>query len=83
MALLLYGMVGSYLKRVAFLFVPCRPLYIMYMQARAYADVQDSTLSVAISGDTGEARALQRATQPEQSGEHFTDACSLLIKLKP
>jgi len=43
----------------------------------------DSTLSVAISGDTGEARALQRATQPEQSGEHFTDACSLLIKLKP
>jgi len=40
MALLLSGIVGSYLKRVAFLFVPCRPLYIMYMQARAYADVQ-------------------------------------------
>jgi len=40
MALLLSGIVGSYLKRVAFLYVPYRPLYIMYMQARAYADVQ-------------------------------------------
>ena len=38
----------------------------------------DSTLSVAISGDTGEARTLQRAMQPEQSGKVFIDVCCLL-----
>ena len=32
------------------------------------SSVSDPTLSVAIGGDIGEARALQRSTQPEQSG---------------
>lgn len=43
-------------------------LYIVYMQAKAYSEVEDPGLSVSITGDAGEARAFQNSSgQPERS----------------
>lgn len=37
----------------------CSSLYIFYMQAKSYSEVQDSSIVVSLSGDIGEARAFQ------------------------
>ncbi len=41
------------------------------MQAKAYSDVQDSSLAVSVSGDIGEAKALQNNNE-NNSGEIYT-----------
>lgn len=43
-------------------------LYIFYMQAKSYSEVQDSSVVVSISGDIGEARAFQ-SQQQDNSGK--------------
>ena len=37
------------------------------MQAKAYSDIQDSSLSVSVSGDTGEAKVFQ-SNELDKSG---------------
>lgn len=59
-----------------------RSLYIFYMQAKAYSEVQDTSLVVSIVGDVGEARALQ-ASQQDNSGTYVLSiphiCCCLFI----
>jgi len=41
---------------------------VFFMQAKVYGDIQDSSLSVSISGDVDEARNFQ-STELENSGK--------------
>jgi hypothetical protein len=49
-----------------------RSLYIFFMQAKSYSEVQDSSVVVSISGDIGEARAFQ--SQQDNSGKQMDRA---------
>ena len=44
------------------------------MQARAYSEVEDPSLSVSIAGDAGEAKAAAQATPLERSDEDSGDS---------
>ncbi len=45
-----------------------RALYVFFMQAKVYADIQDSCLSVHVRGDVDEARTYD-STELENSGK--------------
>ena len=45
-----------------------RSLYIFLMQAKAYSEIEDSSLAVSVSGDVGEAKTFQ-SCQQDKSGE--------------
>lgn len=67
----------SYLRKLSIVLgivmkvFPNRSLYIFYMQAKSYSEVEDSCLSVSITGDMGEARAFQ-SNQQDNSGIDIT-----------
>uniref|UniRef100_A0A8C1I9F7 THO complex 5 n=1 Tax=Cyprinus carpio TaxID=7962 RepID=A0A8C1I9F7_CYPCA len=50
------------------------PLYVLLVQAAAYGQACDKTLSVNISGDVDEAKALSRRPEDSQEDESDSDA---------
>lgn len=48
-------------------------LYVFYMQAKSYSEVQDSCVAVSISGDMGEARSFQ-SNQLDNSDDESGDS---------
>ena len=57
--MLLLLLILLYIFSLRFALLPCRSLYVFFMQAKAYSDIQDSSLSVTVSGDIGEAKVFQ------------------------
>uniref|UniRef100_A0A8B9JDU3 THO complex 5 n=1 Tax=Astyanax mexicanus TaxID=7994 RepID=A0A8B9JDU3_ASTMX len=50
------------------------PLYVLFVQANAYGQACDKNLSVSISGDVDEAKALSRPPEDSQDDESDSDA---------
>ncbi|XP_072244125.1 THO complex subunit 5 homolog [Leuresthes tenuis] len=50
------------------------PLYVLFVQANAYGQACDKNLSVSISGDVDEARALSKPPDDSQDDESDSDA---------
>lgn len=50
------------------------PLYVLFVQANAYGQACDKTLSVSISGDVDEAKALSKPPDDSQDDESDSDA---------
>ncbi|XP_017554889.1 THO complex subunit 5 homolog isoform X2 [Pygocentrus nattereri] len=50
------------------------PLYVLFVQANAYGQAFDKNLTVSISGDVDEAKALSRPPEDSQDDESDSDA---------
>ncbi|XP_034547526.1 THO complex subunit 5 homolog [Notolabrus celidotus] len=50
------------------------PLYVLFVQANAYGQACDKNLSVSISGDVDEAKALSKPPEDSQDDESDSDA---------